>query len=256
MYVVWTDGKPVTVIRPNKSEVGSKPAGLKPNFQFQYKVPISKYSTLAHVAQKKSARGKNGLERSCKTAIISERGTMSVGRGVGARTGADEISWAPVLRTSAEVSSRAHALRTDEEEGSRAPALRLGAEGSSRAPALKTSAEDSSRAPECKTGEEDSSWAPARRLSSEVSSCSSPRSTVEVEGAKQLEGCTQTPGANSHGPIQIRIHNHVLNVQQTHVPNIIRPEVPSVPKVPLTDPKNQVPHSSSTSEEPNICNGR
>ena len=46
--VVWTDGKPRTVIKAKPDD--------QPHAPFQYRIPLSKYSTLATVAQKRPTR--------------------------------------------------------------------------------------------------------------------------------------------------------------------------------------------------------
>ena len=57
-YVVWTDGKPTTVLHNEKPQ--GAPLMCPAPHPFQYTVPISKYHTLAHVAVKKSQRRPSG----------------------------------------------------------------------------------------------------------------------------------------------------------------------------------------------------
>ena len=52
MMVVWTDGKPTTVIRNKPAESQPPPQALP----FQYKIPLSKYNTLTHAANSAKRR--------------------------------------------------------------------------------------------------------------------------------------------------------------------------------------------------------
>lgn len=56
MMVVWTDGKPTTVIKAKTVEVEPK------SLPFQYKIPLSKYNTLTHAAHHSKRRSTQSRE--------------------------------------------------------------------------------------------------------------------------------------------------------------------------------------------------